>query len=870
MLRAPKTSSMSFTSLSSVVNTFVKLRQVEGDVACLASGQKNFAYRGIFRVKAIHFSQMVEDEQQRVIEGFQRFLGTIAFPIQILIRNQSYDPEHYLRMLASGKGFQAPVTRDHAKFVRALASRRALVTREFYVIVPADPQIARNKTETFLRAQVQLKQRMEELARQLEQVGLATKRLTTPEIVQLYQSCYAPWEESYAEEIREKSSGGPTGSSVGQLADMDLVSDYQELAARTLELKRQKQQEARLERKAAREEAKKKHLPKFVKVPDLILPTTIQVFPSYLRIERDEQHEYARTLALVSYPHRISPGWFDSIIQVNEPNIDFSIHVNPLPRESASTRLNRKVLQFRGATLVSMRQGRAADPTIIQAQGDIERLRENIAYGNEQALAISVFIQVRGRDRRELDKRSERIARAVQSLDCRTLPTHWQHHVGLMSCLPEATNLLGRGRLFGTNAAATFYPFTNSDISMETGVMFGAHPGGGLIILNPFKRPALANSNLVVLAKPGAGKSFFLKAVASRLLSACPVYTLDSEGGYDAMCEIARGQCVRLTSDSLLINPFEFYGNARNLALSTTPSKGEANFFREKLLNLTTLLELLLSDEGTLAQKEKAVLYTCLLKVYEKRGISADPATHGYIPPNMQEFCELLAEVLRNDERLGIGQELCERLERQVYLFPERTQVLLDGHFINFNLHALSNTLKPVGMLLVAEFLWTRLYQESRQPNGPLPSTLLLMDEVWPLMKFQQGAKFLTELARHMPGYGSGLWCSTQHVRDFLRSDEGQSMQAMAAMKFLMRQDASNIDQVAQAFHLNPAQQRFLQGVRRGEGLFATKNWSQMEVLASPLEAKMASIAPASVPAQEQQATGDAAQNRPQALAYEK
>jgi len=605
-------------------------------------------------------------------------------------------------------------------------------------------------------------------------------------------------------------------------------------------------------------------------VPDLIVPSTIQVFPSYVRIERDARHEYARTLALASYPHSISPGWFDSIIQVNEPNIDFSIHVNPLPRESAKTHLSQKALQFRGATLVLVRQGRAADPSITRALGDVERLRENIAYGNEQAFTISVFIQVRGRDRRELGERTDRITTTIHSLDCRALPTHWQHHIGFMSCLPEANNLLGRGRLFGTSAAATFYPFTNSDISMETGVMFGAQPGGGLIILNPFERTTLENSNLVVFAKSGAGKSFFLKTMTSRLLPTCHVYTLDSEDGYDAMCETVKGQYVRLTPDSLQINPFELYGGASNLAFSDTTSKGETNFFREKLLNLITLLELILSDEGALSQKEKAVLYQCLLKAYEKRGISPNPATHGYIPPTMQEFSEILAKVLRSDGRLGIDQELSERLERCLYLFPARTQVVLDNHFIDFTVRTLSDTLKPVGMFLVTEFLWARLHQAARRPNGSLPDTILLIDEVQPLMKFQQGAKFLAGLARCMQAYGAGLWCSTQNVGDFLSSDEGKSMQAIAAMKFLMRQDASIIDSVAQAFHLNPAQQRFLQKARRGEGLFATKNWSQMEVLASPLEVKMASITPASAPTQEQQAARASEQNHPQTMAYEK
>jgi hypothetical protein len=62
----------------------------------------------------------------------------------------------------------------------------------------------------------------------------------------------------------------------------------------------------------------------------------------------------------------------------------------------------------------------------------------------------------------------------------------------------------------------------------------------------------------------------------------------------------------------------------------------------------------------------------------------------------------------------------------------------------------------------------------------------------------------------------------------------------MATMKFLMKQDSSTIESVMQTFRLSPKQRAFLLGARRGEGLFATKNWTQMEVIASPKEAEMA------------------------------
>ncbi|BCL78075.1 ATP-binding protein [Ktedonobacteria bacterium brp13] len=856
MLVSPKTPNMMVSGPASVVNAFIRLRDVTGDVACLDFGRKNQDYRGIIKVNAINFSLMSEDEQEGVIEGFKSFLNGISYPIQILIRNRSHNIDTYLRSMDNVEGPLARMAHDHAEFVRKLASRRALVKREFYIIVPSDQAVSKNKTEALINAQLQLKLRIEELLRQLERMGLAGQRLKSMEIIRLYQSCYTPW-EAYKRPITQRmvdgAHDGPVVSAMEDSYSIETATVNDAYPA----LKRDQPDGKKKGKKEKKKKAKEEKLPSFIKVPDLIAPSSIQVYPWYVRIEGESEHEFVRTLALSSYPRSAYPGWFDSIIQVDEPNIDFSIHIKPLAPEQVNAQLSQKSVQFRGATMVSERQGRTPDPTATIALQDVEKLRENLARGNERVFSMSAFIQVRGRDRRELSERSDRIVSAVRSLDFRALPVHWQHHVGLLSCLPDCNNQLGRGRLFGTGSAATFYPFTNSDLSMDTGVMFGTHPNGGLVILNPFNNSVLENGNLVVFAKSGAGKSFFLKTVTSRLLPTCNVYVIDPEAEYNNMCEKVNGQYVRLSTESLQINPFELYGG-----LDTTNKEGsgnEVNFFREKLLNLIILLELLLSDDGTLPQKEKSFLYKCLIKTYENRGITMDSATHGRTPPNMQEFFVIMSSSLRGDDRFGIGQDvygLSERLERYLHLFPTRTRVSLNNGFIDYNIRELNDALKPIGLFLITEFLWTKIRQ-ARQSNVPQPNTIILIDEAWLLMQFPQGAKFLEELARRIRKYGGGLWCTTQNSDDFLSSDEGKTILAMATMKFLMKQDSSTIDSVVHTFHLSPGQKGFLLGARRGEGLFATRSWSQMEVVASPLEAEMANTTLASTLTQMQQSAKD-------------
>ncbi len=365
----------------------------------------------------------------------------------------------------------------------------------------------------------------------------------------------------------------------------------------------------------------------------------------------------------------------------------------------------------------------------------------------------------------------------------------------------------------------------------------------------------LENANMVVFAKSGAGKSFFLKTISYRLLSTCQVYVIDPEAEYQNLCEQVKGQYVRLSTDSLQINPFELYATTEVVEVDEEIKEEEGTFFREKLLNLITLLELLLSDHGVLPQMEKAFLYQCLIKTYENRGITMDPATHGRQPPNMQEFFVILSSSLRGDDRFGVGEDtygLSHRLERYLHLFTARTRISLDNRYIDFNVRELNETLKPIGLFIITEFLWTKMRQ-ARRFNTVKSNTIILIDEAWLLMKFQQGAKFLEEFSRRIRKYGGGLWCTTQNSDDFLHSEEGRTILAMATMKFLMKQDSSTIDSVVHTFNLSPRQKAFLLGTRRGEGLFATKTWVQMQVVASPKEAEMANTTLVSLAQAQQQ-----------------
>jgi conjugal transfer ATP-binding protein TraC len=155
-----------------------------------------------------------------------------------------------------------------------------------------------------------------------------------------------------------------------------------------------------------------------------------------------------------------------------------------------------------------------------------------------------------------------------------------------------------------------------------------------------------------------------------------------------------------------------------------------------------------------------------------------------------------------------------------------------------FNVQALEPELRPIGIHLIANFVWTQVRRERK-------ARLLVVDEAWTLVQHAEGGAFLAAMARRARKYYLGLVTITQDVGDFLGSDHGRTVLANAALKLLMKQDSSTIEPVAAAFRLSEEERRFLLGAAKGEGLFfARGSHVALRVRASSREHLVATTGP--------------------------
>jgi hypothetical protein len=815
-------------SRASVQVARVGLDAIEDDVVHLAGGQ----HRAVLEVDPLNVALRGEAEQEAALAGFAAFLNGLTHPIQIVVRVLPVDLRRHLEELERRAREQlsdslAELARDHVAFLRRLAHNRTLLERRFYVVVPAQAGPARRRRRWWppgrradpavdaASARRQLTFRCDEVARGLARCGLVTRRLRSLELAQLLHACWCP-ELARVQRLRRA------------------VADYTTLAVAAERPLAAGQTPATPRREPTPSDGLTPDERRFARgtrtIADLVAPAAFEVARDHVRLD----HQYARALVVTAYPRTVGPGWLTPLIDFEEP-IELSIHVHPLETGEMVRALGHKMVQYHSSRMLADRDGRLADPEREVAYGDAERLRDALQRGDERVFSVGIYALLRAGSKAALDDLTRRAEGALDAMLAQSRVAAFEQDAAFRSCLPLALDQVVVHRNLDTSSLATTFPFASSGLSMERGVLYGvAKHNHSPVIFDPFDG-GLENANAVVFAKSGAGKSYFTKLMALRnLLAGVDFLVVDPEDEYRTLCAAVGGQHVRLAgSAGQRLNPFDFPPLS-----AAEPDEGR-DPLKEQVAAVVSLLDLMLAEpDRPLGSSEKGILDEALRGVYAAAGVTAATGAAGHEAPTMRDLYAALATGTH-----PLADDLAARLSRYVDgslggLFAGSTNVALEGSFVVFSLRDLEPELRPLGMHLIASFVWGQV-RRGRRPR------LLVVDEAWSLMQHPAGGAFLSGLARRARKYHLGLVTVTQDVGDFLSSAEGRTVLGNAAVKLLMKQDASTIEPVARAFALSPEERQLLLGAAKGEGLFFARGTRvALQVEASPREHRLATTAP--------------------------
>ena len=562
---------------------------------------------------------------------------------------------------------------------------------------------------------------------------------------------------------------------------------------------------------------------------DLIAPSSLEFHSSYFRLGT----KYGQTIYVYGYPRQLYTGWASPILNADEV-LDVSMFIYPVETEIVMKNLRRKVTQLEADLAINNEKGKTRDPALEAALSDAEELRDQLQLGAEKFFRFGLYLTLYADSLDELNFVRSKVETMLGQQMLFSKVASSQQEQGLKSAVPQLSDQLQIRRNMNTGAISTSFPFTSADLTQENGVLYGVNMhNNGLVI---FDRYTLENANMVVFAKSGAGKSFTVKLESLRtMMMGAEVLIIDPENEYQKLSDAVGGSYIRLSLNSdVRINPFD---------LPHVIDAEEAdNALRANIVTLHGLFRLMLGGTSAgqsigLSPNEEADLDQAIIDTYARAGITSDPLTHNSTPPTIHNLYDTLVHMD------GSGPSLAQRLRKYTTgtfagIFSQQSNIDINNSMVVFNIRDLEDELRPVAMYIVLSHIWNIVRSEQKK-------RMLIVDEAWQLMKYDDSANFLFSLAKRARKYYLGLTTISQDVEDFMGSKMGRAIVSNSSMQLLLKQSSSAVDVLSDVFKLTEEERKRLSNFPVGQGLFfAGQNHVHIQIIASDTEHQLISTSP--------------------------
>lgn len=549
-----------------------------------------------------------------------------------------------------------------------------------------------------------------------------------------------------------------------------------------------------------------------VTIQDIIAPEAIEVDFTYQKINST----YTRTLFIAGYPRSVPANWLSPLI--NYPHqINVSMFIYPVDSSEILDNLKRKITEMEAEIQSDLRAGKISNINTEIKLEDARFIREELAKGSERFYQFGLYVTIQAESKDQLDKVTKGIQSSLGSLLIVSKKATLQMDEGFKTTLPMGLDKLLVTRNMDTTSLATTFPFTSSELTMETGIVYGINEhNDSLVIFDRFK---MENANMVIFAKSGAGKSYTVKLeIFRQLMFGAEVIVLDPEHEYEDLAAAVQGEYINFTFGSKTkLNPFD---------LSNLYEEGE-NELGQKIISLHGLLKVML---GEMTPQQDALLDRALVAAYKAKGITPDPATQTNEPPLMEDVYKALIGMESKD-----ADDISARMEKFITgsfrgIFDQKSNFDITNQLTVFSVKEMEEAIRPVAMYVILDFIWTRVKKD-------LKKRILVVDEAWYFMKNQDSASFLHSMVKRARKYYLGVTTITQDVEDFLHNDYGRAIVTNASIQFLMKQSTASVPILAETFYLSQGERQLLVTADVGEGIFfAGQNHVALRVVASDEE----------------------------------
>lgn len=544
------------------------------------------------------------------------------------------------------------------------------------------------------------------------------------------------------------------------------------------------------------------------------LTTKDYIVPEALSFESKAfafNNSYGCVLYIKDFPTSISDQFIKEISDVN-CQLSINLHLNSVDKAKALDLVDSQLSKMETRKMEYYRRAnKYKDVVMIPRElqysiDEAEDLRNAINSSGMKMFKSTIIITVVAETKDKLKEYTERIKGIGRQYGCDLAVATYLQKEGLNSSLLLGNNQLKDtiSRTLTSASAGMFVPFTTQELFVPGGIYYGINRESNNILC--FNRKDMKAPNGVVLATPGAGKSFLCKREAFDvfLSSNDQIIFLDPEREYGALTSMLGGQNIFLSlSSNTYINPFEINENYAGDE-DGNPVSFKADF-------ITTMIQRIAGGKQGLSQMTLSIIDRCVNLIYEPY---FRPSAKKSKMPTFETFWNVLRDQPEQEAR-----DLSVALERYVKgnlsVFSHEGNVNLNNRVVCLDIRDLGTQLKRLGMLIALDFIWNKI-TENREKGV---RTWLYFDEFYLFFSDEYTSNFFCELWKRARKWGAIPTGITQNVDDLLMSDDARRILNNSEFAILLNNSAADRQELAHLFNLSKQQERYITNTSEGQGL---------------------------------------------------
>ena len=548
------------------------------------------------------------------------------------------------------------------------------------------------------------------------------------------------------------------------------------------------------------------------------------------------------------YKTQVPAGWLSLLVNAGD-GIDLDMFLTRQPKD----RMIRKLGQQLRINRSKIKETSDTNTDFDDLDGAIRSgylLKDGLS-NNEDFYYLNLLVTITAANVEDLEWKCAEMKKLLLSQDMDVQTCSFCQEQAFLSSLPLVAlekHLFERSkRNVLTLGAASCYPFTSYEMCDDNGILLGVNKhNNSLIIVDIFDSRVYKNANIAILGTSGAGKSFTMQLMATRMRrKGIQVFIVAPLKGHEfhRACSNIGGEFIQISPASKnCINVMEIRKVDKSVDELLDGPGVEKSLLAAKIQRLHIFFSLLIPD---MTHEERQLLDDALIRTYAKLGITHenstlddpdDPGRYRTMPV-LGDLYEVLKESQETKRLANIINRLVHGSART---FNQQTNVSLDNKYTVLDISELTGDLLTVGMFVVLDYVWDKAKEDRTAEKA------IFIDECWQLIGASSNrlaAEFVLEIFKTIRGYGGSAVCATQDLNDFFALEDGKYGKGIinnAKTKILLNLEDEEAMRVQSILHLSEAEIMEITHFERGSGLISTNNNNvTVEIKCSQLEKEL-------------------------------